>query len=467
MSTGESISISESQGETDQSSDKEKEIYFIIITPQDKNINFSNLKFKSSILPHKIYNKNIEKLNGEVLEHNVFKINIKKEEKDNNFSTDYLLPYIIGDDSYDIKFSVKSNSFVYETELLKGNKYIDNIIKENIEQNLIPLYNKLDIFLEAIENNKEKNKIEKLYEETIDLYGEKKKFSLLIELFLKIYGGKEQNKDNKHKHLCTKLIEKFKAINDEENTDRDKDLENRLDTFKQIYKNADIIINKNGYDKINFYGIIFCYLSSYDKDNFSKIIKDFSNGNANILYEILIIYNKHFKEPLNQEPDFYNNFLDYAINKGKNYENFDIILDYIEDIETFLFVINNNKNKIYKKYDDNIRKKPIILSSNLKLIKKEYKDDDKKEIDHIIKLIEDIILFSETNTILIIYLNSSFWVNILKQYNKADLENISNCHRLRSLYKKYNNLINLLYKNSKEKKELKIKNDINRYYNRD
>lgn len=69
---------------------------------------------------------------------------------------------------------------------MKGNKYIDNIVKERIKQNNIPLYNKLDIFLEALEKNGENNKIEKLYEETINLYESKKRFSLLIALFLKI-----------------------------------------------------------------------------------------------------------------------------------------------------------------------------------------------------------------------------------------------------------------------------------------
>ena len=60
MSSNEIISNQVYQGETEQSNNKEKEIYFIIITPQDKNINFNNLKFKSKIIPHEIYNKNIE-----------------------------------------------------------------------------------------------------------------------------------------------------------------------------------------------------------------------------------------------------------------------------------------------------------------------------------------------------------------------------------------------------------------------
>ena len=57
------------------------------------------------------------------------------------YENDFVFPFIIGCDSFDIKFSTKGNSFVHETELLKGNKFIDNSIKEKIEQNIIPLYN--------------------------------------------------------------------------------------------------------------------------------------------------------------------------------------------------------------------------------------------------------------------------------------------------------------------------------------
>jgi len=92
----------------------------------------------------------------------------------------------------------------------------------------------------------------------------------LISLFLKIY--------QKYNKLCSQLIDTFREINDKENTDRDKELANELDNFNNIYLNAKNIIEENKYDPISFYGIIFCFLSSYDKENFSKIIKEFSEG---------------------------------------------------------------------------------------------------------------------------------------------------------------------------------------------
>ena len=126
------------------------------------------------------------------------KINNNKSKKA-SYTT--IIQYIEGCDEYVISFSVKENSFVYETELKKGNKYLDNIIKENIDQNIVPFYSKLNIFIEALQENNEINNIEKLYEDTISLYKKKKKFCLLISLFLKV--------NDKQKDLCEKLLDIF------------------------------------------------------------------------------------------------------------------------------------------------------------------------------------------------------------------------------------------------------------------
>lgn len=126
-----------------------------------------DLEFSSSELaPSRIYKKVIQKEKDSFLEENVFKLIIKESEKENETEKSkksYKIEYIQGDDSYDILFSTKDNSFVYEIELKKGNKYLDNIVKEDINQKIIPFYNKLDIFLEALKENNESNKIEKLF----------------------------------------------------------------------------------------------------------------------------------------------------------------------------------------------------------------------------------------------------------------------------------------------------------------
>jgi len=129
--------------------------------------------------------------------------------------------------------------------------------------------------------------------------------------------------------LCPKLLDIFYCIKEQENTDRDKNFGTNLNTFIQIYENASDIIPNNGYDNIKFYGVLFCYFNSYYKDNFSKIIKNFSEGNSDILYEILIIYYSHFLNPLNQDKEFYNNFIKYSIKKDKELNIFKRILNYI------------------------------------------------------------------------------------------------------------------------------------------
>ena len=453
---------------SNQQNNKEKEVYFIIAIPSEENVNF-DFKFSLGNVPKSIFRKSIQKGKGYSLDHNVFKLNIllkEEEEKENeekeeeegedNEKKKYIIENIVGDDAYDILFSVTDNTFIFNAELQKGNKYLKKIVKEDIDQKIIPLYSKLDLFLEALKNTNEENKIEKLYDETIELYKKKKKFSLLISLFLKIY--------DKNKELCSKLLDVFREINEKGNADRDEELIAYLDKFNEIYSNAENIIKKNNYDSINFYGILFCYLYHYDKDNFPKLIEEFSEGNAEILYDILIIYYSHFKNSLNQNRDFYNNFLSYAINQKKKSNILERIINFVDDIETFIYIINENKTKIIKNYDD-FRNTPITLSSNLKLIRRE--DKDKKEIDFIINLIKDIIDFSNDNEILLIYLASEFWKNLLKQYNKVDMENIDNCYRIREIYKKYFKLINKLYKEPDDNNKKEIKKDINKYYYRD
>ena len=461
-----SIIIS-NQREIIKSNEKEKDIYFIILNQKEEKGKTNYLKFLSKVSPIIIYEKEIEKEKGIYIEHKVFKLNIekndnnKKKEEKTKKENNYKIEYEIENDIYSISFDVKENSFIYDIELKKGNKYLDNIVKENINQNIISLYNKLEIFLEALKKNNEEDKIEKLYEETIDLYKKKKQFNLLISLFIDIY---------EYKNLCSKLINIFKEINDKENMDREKNLDRYLETFNKIYLNADNIIKSNEYDPVNFYGIILCYLNYYDTNkNFSININKLYKENANILYEILVIFYSQFIKPLNQDLDFYNNFIRYVI-ENKELNEFEKILNYIKDTKTFIYVIYNNKDEIFNKFNDI---KPIKLSFELKLIKKN------KEIDNIIDLIEQINDYSKNKKKLLLYFTSTFWINLLKQYNKPDLENIKKCHKLRNIFKEYNNLINNLFKDDtnddKNNKDNKVKNkvddiiksDINKYYERD
>ena len=503
------ISKDELEGETkniqehnNQSQGKSKDVYFLILSQSEAKIDFKNMKFVAGISPTIVYTNNVDKGKGTQLEEIVFKFKRKKKKEDKeekkSGENEYTIKFISGDHTYKISFDTKNKSFIYSPDFKTGNIYLTNIPEEPIEQDIIPLYNKFDIFLDALEKNGENDKRQKLFEDSINIYEKKKKFSLLTTVFLKIY------KNNKV--LCENLIKIFNTINEKENKDRDKDLIKYLNDFTNIYSKAQEIVEENKYDPIQFYGVLFCYLHYYDKNNFSKTINKFWEGNADTLYEILIQYYTHFMNPLNQPKEFYDQFIKYILEKKKELKIFERVMDYIEDIESFLYVINKNKEKIFEKYEK-LNSEPIKIGANLKLIKythdktqsikgkNENSDNESEgqneadtgridrlqaienECDNIIKLIEKLIEFSKKQKALAVYMKSTFWINLIKKYDIPNWENINNLHKLRDIYKKYNNLINLLYeektegdiKSKKNKKNQKftIKSDINRYYERD
>ena len=497
--------VSQKNSQNNEVDTKDKDAYILILRPSEEKIDFTGLDYetKNKIKPDIFFQNRVDKEDKTYLEEIIFKFKKKakkkEKEKESTKSTKYAITFSKGDHTYDITFSLKDECFVYLPELKTGNKYLDNILKEPIKQNIVPLYIKLNIFIEALlKKNELEIKEKKLYDDTINLYEDKKQFSLLITLFLKIY---QNNKD-----LCSKLLEIFYKINEEENTDREKDLKKELKSFRDIYSNAKDIIKERGYDKIHFYGVLFCYLHYYDKTNFPKMIEEFSEGNSDILYEILIQYYSHFMNPLKQSQKFYNGFIAYALKKDKELKIFKRVLNYIEDIESFLFAINSNIGKIFQAYEK-FKTDPIKMNASLKLVKYKVENckkvgkeenksneisDDESEISNqddtkgledaekienecgtIIKLIEEIIKFSHKEKILAIYLNSTFWINLIKEYNIPDWENINNIFKLRMLYRKYNNLVNTLYekepKTHQKKKEdgNSIQTDINTYFKRD
>ena len=474
------------EDQKDEENDKNNEAYFLILIPSEKKINFQFLSYKTKnmIVPTIIFENMVKKDDKANLQVIVFKFKKKMEKADNenesSKSTKYEITFFEKEHIYNITFTSKNEYFIYQPELYIRNEYKQDISPEPIQQNIVPLYMKLNIFIEALCNKKELNqKEEKLYKDTIDLYKEKKEFSLLITLFLKFY--------EKNKELCKQIIEIFYLTNDEKNNDRIDDLKKYLKSFKDILSNAPDILNENNYNPIHFYGILFCYLHFYDEKNFPKIINEFSEGNSRILYEILIHYYSHFINPLKQNQNFFKGFIEYALKENKDIKIFERIMNYIEDIETYLFIIDTYKEEIFRKYKE-LRSKPFKIEANLKLLKhkedqrkkstkseKQINEserlDDEKELEEvenienechiIVKLIESIIKFSEKEKILVIYMRGSFWINLLNQYQFPDLENIINCHKLREIYKKYTNLVNKLCEESD------IKNNINIFFERD
>ncbi len=136
-----------------------KDVYILILRPSEEKIDFEGLKYetKNKIEPKIAFQKRIDKEDGTYLEQIVFKFKKKSKKKSN----EYAIKFFEGDHTYTIKFWLQDECFVYTPKLNTGNKYLNNILEEPIEQNNVPLYNKLNIFLEALQNNKEIEKKEK------------------------------------------------------------------------------------------------------------------------------------------------------------------------------------------------------------------------------------------------------------------------------------------------------------------
>ena len=103
--------------------------------------------------------------------------------------------------------------------------------------------------------------------------------------------------------------------------DRKESLKNYISKFSNISSEADNLIKNNGYDTIQFYGIILCYLNYYDYENFQKYFNKLYNEKCDDLYEILLIYDSNLLNPINQDLKFFVKFIKYTVLK-KDFNNF-------------------------------------------------------------------------------------------------------------------------------------------------
>ena len=431
----------------------------------------------------------------------VFKVDksMGKGKKKNNFNFEFE----IADETYKISFDSQGNTFVYDVNLEEGKKII--IIRRKVSQNK-EYIEKIEAFITALKDNGEENLIDELYKETINLYSQKKGFSFLIELFLKIY----QKKD-----LCPELMKKFREMNDtpkenEKNMDRKSLLKTYKSDLNAIASEAEKLLANNNYESIEFYGIVLSYLNFYDYEKFCKIIDELFIKRTKDLFEILLIYKAHLKNPIKQDFYFFDQFINYSI-LNKDFSVFKLGLDYIKDIQTFIKVFEKNKEEIFKKFNSSKFDK-IINIGNLKFKKIDIPDktdkienassqaieEDKNEIQieesntiskksirqcneefistnennlknhfisEIIKNMKSIITFSKENNTFLIYFNNIFWQYILNYFNEPKQNNIWICFQLREIFIKYYELVEKIF--AKKDNKFTIKKDATSYFEKD
>ena len=395
----------------------------------------------------------------------------------------YHFEFRISDDIYIIKFTAKKNTYVYVVDLVYGRKILD--IRTKIPQNKIEYKDKIEYFIEALKKTGEEDKIKELLTDSFEIYKKNKGFCFLIPLFLKIY---EKEKEEEKKDLLPKLLQAFREMNsdpksNDKNLDRKKYLEEYKDDFEPIALNN---LDTKEYNIIELYGIILCYLNFYDENNFRKTFEDLFRQKKEDLYEILLIYNTHFKKQINQDPKFFDEFIENTID-NKDFATFQIALSFIKKIEIFLTVIDKYKKKIFENYikepkdfgnfiikiDKNLtlqkEKEEEKKEDSIKTPKKKYdgavdlsnksnKDNKRKdEIPAFFKNIGKINEFCSQKKIILIHFTNDFWKYILKSYKNATQENIVNCYELRKIFNEYYKLVDEFVANKKSiiKKEAK------------
>ena len=443
-------------------------IYFFISYERKEKENANDIKFvvneKKNRIPICIYE---EESNKNKL-YNYTKIfKVKPNEKNNN---NYHFEFNINDDKYIISFDSKGKTFIYEVTLEMESKI--NQIKSKINQNVMEYYEKMHIFMKALNENKENKNIDLLFKDTIDLYSIKKGFDFLIEIFVEIYLKKK---------LCPILLEKFKEMNEipndnEKNMDKKPYLKVHTKTFNSI--KYDEIVSKYKYKAIEFYGVVLSYLNFYDNEKFSLTINNLSKKKSKKdLYEILLIYHSHLKPPIYLDIKFFNIFIKYIV-ENKNFSMFEIGLNYIKDIETFVYSISKNIKEIFEKYYKNNEEKSkcvIKIGENIKILKAQnIKDNNSKIIykkenqnmPEIINNLQSIIKFSKDNNAFIIYFTNDFWNKILNNYNEPEEKNIDICFNLRKIFIEYYELVREIFKD-KDRRKFQIKYDAISYFEYD
>ena len=336
--------------------------------------------------------------------------------------------------NFSIEFNFQKESFIYDLKLFKENRLYLNTT--DVSQNRISYSEKFNYFTEYLTKNK-KELLDKLYIDTIELYSNFQNFDFLIAIFIQIYDKK---------NLCPLLLTKFKSFNLKLKANINdnkkqyiifyKYLEKYKDKFQTISTNANNIIEKNSYDPIDFYGIIFCYLNNYQHTLFNELFKKLVNDpeKKTILYEILLTYTYFFKKPIEEKDQFFIDFINYVAT-NKSYDDFcQKCLYYFKDTGIFFKAIDKNKDIIFSMKDF----KPIKTNTLDDFPNKDIYDE-----------LDNILNFSENKNKLLLIFENSFWEKFITVFEAPTGENIKYLYRLAKQFRKYLKLIENYYEDKK------------------
>ena len=329
------------------------------------------------------------------------------------------------------KITLDSNkTFIYNTILMQKTT--------KIPQNKLENYEKMNYFIEAVKKSNEEDKLNILFEESINHFSKVNDFLFLINIFINVYNTE----------LCANLLKEFSENSKTDNLlEKDVIIKNNeyiLNYLEDIYKNKEDLIAKFKLDKIYFNGLILTIYNNCFIENYEDKFNDLYKNDKKSLIEILLKYKKLFKNQINLDEEKLNEIIKFAT--SKSYDEFIINgLSYLKNINVFLNIIESNKNEIIG--ISNFKPIEMIKAENI----------EKVDLKKMIEKIQDILNFCDEKKIILINFNNKFWETMIKVFKDDKKEDIVLCYKFNNNYGKFESLFNkIITKKGDKKKSTKV-----------
>ena len=378
---------------------------------------------------------------------NIPKCILTKEENDKMVKIYKFNAKLIKDHKASFEFFFNGIKYKVNIDNMKDKTFLFDITLQTstfkkIDQTKIGLPEKMNYFDEALSVQKEYKKLNILYSDSINLLNKKPSFHFLINIFVKVYNTE----------LCSKLLESFdKNIAKLIDKINKENLQKYKFEFDQIVENEEDIISKYNLNKIEFYGLVLCYLNCCNNEKYRELFDKLSRNEETKknLFEVMLKYKLFFKKETDLSKELLDGIIEYSTEK--NFKTFkEDALFYLRDINTFLDILENNKDKIIK-----IKGFESIEVPDIKY-------DEEINFGIINPKIESLISFSKEQKKLIIYLKGKFWEGLVNKCQGISKENIELCSTLKVLLSKYAGLVRGIIVNQDDKIRSNIKQIFNR-----
>ena len=329
------------------------------------------------------------------------------------------------ENNFNFTLEAPKNYFIYNLKLFKKTL----LINSKVDQNKISIPEKMNYFIEALNQTKETEKLDILYFESINIFTKIPNYHFLINIFVNVYNTK----------YCSILLKKFSEI-PEDSVKKDNIIKESLEqyqyNFVDICKNCEEIVSSYKLDKINFYGLVLSYLNNYVTEKFNDLFNDLYKNDKMVLFEILLKYKFYFKKQIHLDTKILEELINFAAEKDfKEFKESGLF--YLHEADILIDIIEKSKEKLIQIKGF----QPIEIGKieNSIII----------DFEKLIKQLDSIFEFSKDKKHFLINLNQEFWQSLADKCSEANIKNIKIAHRLRGKVLKYYDLIDYLIKDPK------------------